>query len=442
MKRTKHLLILLLTLALLLCAMTFGASAYEVISGTCGDSATWSLDSDGTLTVSGTGSFAFSWGGDNFTGLLQAKNQVTSVVIKDGITEIGDGAFSNINTPIKVTIPRSVTSIGSSAFSGCNNLTEVIGGSGLTSIGPYAFAGCENLTSLTIPAGAEVRSGAFNSCFGLADDQGLIVVSHVLYGCVDYDIADVAVPSGVTRIHGGAFSESTLAYTSLRTVTIPEGVTTIESGAFRNLINLEQVTIPASVTQMGGDAFRFAPLGGEKANSDLTITFKGSAPFASDGRYFYGRSGTIYYPAGNSSWANASALISGDFTLVPVGTPAVTAGWKQNSTGWWYQNADGTYPAAKWQQIGGKWYHFDKSGYMQTGWLKDGSTWYYLSSGGAMQTGWQKVGGTWYYLNSSGAMLTGWQQIGGSWYYMNSSGAMQSGWVKSGGTWYYLTDSG
>ena len=137
--------------------------------------------------------------------------------------------------------------------------------------------------------------------------------------------------------------------------------------------------------------------------------------------------------------------------------------WQKDSTGWWYQRADGSYPANAWEKIDGKWYAFDARGYMRegwfkdgatwyylnygsgamaTGWVKDGSTWYYMKPSGAMATGWIKDGSTWYYLKSSGAMATGWVKDGGTWYYMNGSGAMQTGWIKDGSTWYYLKSSG
>jgi glucan-binding YG repeat protein len=119
-----------------------------------------------------------------------------------------------------------------------------------------------------------------------------------------------------------------------------------------------------------------------------------------------------------------------------------SAGWVYSNGGWWYRNADGSYPTSCWQNIGGPWYHFDAHGWMQTGWLNDGGTWYYLSGSGAMQTGWINLGGTWYYLFGSGAMVTGWQNLGGSWYYFYGSGAMATGWLNYGGTWYYLSGSG
>lgn len=82
--------------------------------------------------------------------------------------------------------------------------------------------------------------------------------------------------------------------------------------------------------------------------------------------------------------------------------------WVQNEIGWWYRNADGTWPAAKWVQLdwnGQKsWYYFNADGYMRTGWLVDGGFKYFLhnvSDGtmGHMYTGWQQIAGKWYYFN-------------------------------------------
>lgn len=129
-------------------------------------------------------------------------------------------------------------------------------------------------------------------------------------------------------------------------------------------------------------------------------------------------------------------------TMTPVVAQAGT--WKQNSTGWWWQEADGSYPASEWKTIGEKKYYFDQRGYMKSGWYKEGNAWYYLGTAGdgAMKTGWQKVNGAWYYMNEDGKMATGWKKIGANWYYLNSSGAMQTGWLKTGDAWYYLGVSG
>ena len=107
-------------------------------------------------------------------------------------------------------------------------------------------------------------------------------------------------------------------------------------------------------------------------------------------------------------------------------TPGGQSGsWVQDATGWWYKNADGSYPRGTWQQIGSAWYAFDGSGYMITGWHSSGGSWYYLNASGAMATGWAYINGYWYYFNASGAMATGWIQPDGYWYYLEQSGSWQ-----------------
>lgn len=56
--------------------------------------------------------------------------------------------------------------------------------------------------------------------------------------------------------------------------------------------------------------------------------------------------------------------------------------WVQSGSRWWYRNADGTYPASCWKELGGNWCHFDATGWMQTGWFYDGGSWYYLLPSG------------------------------------------------------------
>ena len=138
------------------------------------------------------------------------------------------------------------------------------------------------------------------------------------------------------------------------------------------------------------------------------------------------------------------------------------AGWKKTSTGWWYDNGDGTYPKNEWKYIDGKWYHFDERGYRQTGWKYIGSNWYFFNESGDMRTGWftrygktyyckpdgsmarqfVKVGSSTYYFDSEGALQTGWKQVGNKWYYMNSNGVVQTGWKQLGKNWYYLNSDG
>lgn len=105
------------------------------------------------------------------------------------------------------------------------------------------------------------------------------------------------------------------------------------------------------------------------------------------------------------------------------------AGWVQDGRGWWYQNADGSYPSGGLTGVGGVNYCFDAQGYMQTGWQYIDYQWYYFDGNGAQAMGWRQLDGKWYYLNPSrgGAMQTGWTDLNGQRYYMDENGVMQTG---------------
>ena len=119
--------------------------------GSCGENLTWVLAEDGTLTISGSGAMA------NWTSASQAPwydhvNTIKSIVIEEGVTNIGDYAFTNCHTLTSVTLPDSVTVIGDYAFMNCITLTNVEIPDRVTAIGNSAFACCASLESVTIPA--------------------------------------------------------------------------------------------------------------------------------------------------------------------------------------------------------------------------------------------------------------------------------------------------
>ena len=73
--------------------------------------------------------------------------------------------------------------------------------------------------------------------------------------------------------------------------------------------------------------------------------------------------------------------IPGSDTSQQISVQALTTGqWKKDSTGWWYQNADGSYPKKQWQMINEQWYHLDSNDYIPAGWKKISDSWYYLGS--------------------------------------------------------------
>ena len=98
---------------------------------------------------------------------------LTSIIIPDSVTSIGDGAFENCSGLTEFVIPDSVTSIGKQAFSGCTSLTSVTIGSGVTTIGGSAFHSCDSLTEITCYA---VIAPSAESSFTYMPDNGVLRV--------------------------------------------------------------------------------------------------------------------------------------------------------------------------------------------------------------------------------------------------------------------------
>ncbi|GHT14432.1 hypothetical protein AGMMS4956_12230 [Bacteroidia bacterium] len=157
---------------LLSTAAAANAQATSGIEGGC----SWALTGSGsdlTLTISE----AISWSNPtavmpdynhNVAPWYYARTSITTLVINEGVTLIGENAFQGCSGLTSVTIPNSVTSIRSAAFSGCRELTSVTIPDGVTSIGWYAFNGCTGLTEVTIPNSVTtIVDGAFFSCSSL-----------------------------------------------------------------------------------------------------------------------------------------------------------------------------------------------------------------------------------------------------------------------------------
>jgi len=130
--------------------------------------------------------------------------------------------------------------------------------------------------------------------------------------------------------------------------------------------------------------------------------------------------GADWYYFGSNGVMRADTYIDGYYVDADGRYQIRTARWVRNSSGWWYQNADGTYPANRWKMIDGKWYWFGRYGYAVTGWRQIDGIWYWFNSDCAMVTGWQRINYRWYYFNASGELLTN-RYIDG--YYVDANGA-------------------
>ena len=127
---------------------TTGTDEIEIInSGKWGKSGTWTLDVDGLLTISGTGSFPGLK--DKLTS--DEVSKVEGVKIEEGITNIGTDAFKGYANLGYIELPETVTAIGENAFYECKSLYDVQLPDSLQTIGAWAFYNCSSLTSIVIP---------------------------------------------------------------------------------------------------------------------------------------------------------------------------------------------------------------------------------------------------------------------------------------------------
>ena len=109
-------------LYLLLITLLVSLSAYAEKSGICGDNLEWKLTDEGVLTITGTGEMQ-DW--NDYSSPWYENESVKQVIIGDGVTTIGDWAFSYCRALTSVTIPSSVTRIEDGAFSDCGNVKQI-----------------------------------------------------------------------------------------------------------------------------------------------------------------------------------------------------------------------------------------------------------------------------------------------------------------------------
>ena len=167
----KRILFLALVMVMIFTLLPVSAFADTVKSGTCGGNLTWTLDSEGTLTISGTGAMT-DYSNDSKAPWYSRRSSIKSVIIESGVTSIGDRAFYYYTGLTSVTIGNSVTSIGNYAFYDCTGLTSVTIGNSVTSIGGYAFEGCTRLTEINYNAKAVTDLTGGSDVFGEAGKAG------------------------------------------------------------------------------------------------------------------------------------------------------------------------------------------------------------------------------------------------------------------------------
>ena len=221
----------LLAVAMMLALLPTAAfAAAEVASGTCGANLTWTLDSEGTLTISGTGAMA-DYSDSNPQPWADRKNDIQKLVVADGVTTIGDNAFSGCTALKNIDLSKasSLETIGNHTFSSCTALKSVDLSEALSlKTIDTSFPGCTGLENVVLNEGLGTIGGsAFNTCTSLKS---------------------IHIPSTVTAIGGYCFEDCT----NLSEVTFAAGsqLTKIAGATFIRCHGLKKITIPKSVKEI------------------------------------------------------------------------------------------------------------------------------------------------------------------------------------------------
>ena len=288
-------------LLMLMMLMSIVASADD--SGSCGENVTYTyVEATHTLTLSGTGEMTdYNPLNGDPAPWSSYQNNITSIIIKEGITSIGQGAFRNCSILPSIVVPKSVTSIKRQAFYNCKQLssieipesvlhiedqafhltawynklpdgvvyagkvaynykgempenTTLVIKEGTSVIAEGAFRKCANLTLIEIPNSISIiEDYAFEDCSGLTTitiGNGLKSIGEYAFqGC--RSIKELSIPQNVTSIGKAAF----YGCESITEVTIPESITSIEPETFWYCTSLASISIPEGVTSIGRAAF-------------------------------------------------------------------------------------------------------------------------------------------------------------------------------------------
>ena len=218
-----------------------------VNSGTCGKNLTWTLDSAGLLTISGTGEMwdsAFSYNKD-----------IKSARLPDAITQIPYKAFSGCTNLKNIRLPDSVTQIDEDAFGNCDLqeqvVQEIVSSDNITFIGSRAFEGNKNIYTVHIGKNVEyIQTETFN-----------YMSTPSFHDCTNLTSITVSPENQTyTSINGLLCSKDgrSLLYVPVGIsgrLDVPAGIETIGREAMHYAFSIKIVHIPKSVKKIGSDAF-------------------------------------------------------------------------------------------------------------------------------------------------------------------------------------------
>ncbi|MBQ2663607.1 MAG: leucine-rich repeat protein [Clostridia bacterium] len=305
----KGFIMLFAVLTLLLC-LPLVANAEIVEQGSCGDNVTYTLDDQGTLTISGTGETQrYSIYGYTVRSPFFGNTDIKSVFIEDGITKLNSNLFYNCTSIANVHLPDSLTLIEGDVFYNCESLKNITIPKNVVSISSLAFTGCSNLEKVVMEC-EKCSTGSLGCPFKYAKEVKFtdtvkeigstifknsenltkVIIDSNVSGEQSFqgtNLTDVNFTDNVTVIHPSLFqgcgtithfnvSPENKSYVNIGSAVfstdktklilypkgisdtqyiIPDSVTELGAYSFSNSAKLTSITMPDTVTTIGVSAF-------------------------------------------------------------------------------------------------------------------------------------------------------------------------------------------
>lgn len=271
----RKILALILCIMLVLPCMNMGVSAAQNF-GKCGDNVTWSV-SNCVLTISGSGDM-YDYESASDLPWDYYKDAIVGLVIEDGVTSIGNYAFSSLGYLMTADISTTVTSIGEFAFAHCYWLYDFTIPDSITTIEMGAFQS-SGITSITIPTSiTTIEQGAFSGCgdikvyyLGTETQWNSVTIkpsnaplvnatfnfNHNVSWSFDETTQTVTIRGNGVMMDLPTHTSGEWKNTGMKSVVIEEGIAAIGRMAFSYCANLTNVSIPNTVTSIGNSAFAY-----------------------------------------------------------------------------------------------------------------------------------------------------------------------------------------
>ena len=214
--------------------------------------------------------FEYKVDSDGNATITKYSGNVSALTIPDDIdgypvVAIGANAFSGNGYLQSVVVPDGVTSIGEGAFLACPKLSQVALSPKLKVLGGYAFGDCDSLTSITIPKSLEKTTTGLYPNYIRNFQWGVFIACD--------NLKNITFEEGTTKIANGLFANND----SIEKIVIPNTVTSIENDAFYKCSKLKEVSFSNSLISIGSNAFSSDKLIEKAEISDTVTTIKEGA---------------------------------------------------------------------------------------------------------------------------------------------------------------------